>query len=220
MARVGEPPESYHDSRLRERRLQAYPHWDEIQVRLQHRWAVDRVVRWHQEKFPGAPCPSRMTLYRYLKTKGQGWFISRLILAESGMQTAQSQLVSERQSEMIETMVMRLAAGREFERAMNGLLVPEVTKNFDLLDRMLLNHFRVRQEMGLEPKHGSMAPTGSPAAESGTEKLVIQRIVELPHEQFMELMHKHFADRWAKGPLLPGEVIDVEARVTKAAPAD
>jgi hypothetical protein len=44
--------------------------------------------------------------------------------------------------------------------------------------------------------------------------------VDLPSDEFLELMHKHFADKRLKAPLQPGEAIDVEARVTKAAPAD
>jgi hypothetical protein len=211
MAGVGEPPESYHDSRLRERRLQAYPHWDEIQVRLQHRWAPDRVIKWHEEKFPGAPCPPRSTLFRYVKSKPHGWFISRLILAEGGTRTSQFQLVSERQSEMIESMFMRLAAARQFEETMNGLLIPEVRHNYEALGRMLVDHFRVLQEMGVEPKQGSMVPTAAPAADTGTERMLVQRIVDLPSDEFLGLMHQHFAEKRLKAPLQPGEVIDVEA---------
>jgi len=72
---------------------------------------------------------------------------SRLILAESGTRTVRNQLVVERQSEMIEsmTMIMRLAAARQFEDAMNGLLIPEVSRNYELLNRMLTDHFRVQQ---------------------------------------------------------------------------
>src|SRR4029450_2952776 len=108
MAGVGEPPESYHDSQLRESRLQAYPHWDDIQVRLQHRWAPDRVIKWHEQQYPGDPCPAKTTLFRYLKSKPQGWFVSRLILTESGTKTVQNQLVAERQSELIESQGMGL----------------------------------------------------------------------------------------------------------------
>jgi len=141
-----------------------------------------------------------------------------LILAESGTRTCQFQLVSERQSELVESMFMRVAAGRQFEASMNGLLIPEVRHNYELLGRMLVDHFRVLQEMGLEPKHGSMVPTGAPAAESGTEKLVIQRIVDLPSDQFLALMHEHFAEKRLKAPLQPGEVIDVEAQVHEGRP--
>jgi hypothetical protein len=115
MAGVGEPAESYHESRLRERRLEAFAHWPEILVRLQHRSPPDRVIRWFQEKFPGAPCPPKSTLRRYIKSKPESWFISRLILAESGTRTCQFQLVSERQSELVESMLcdwLRLGTSR------------------------------------------------------------------------------------------------------------
>jgi pimeloyl-ACP methyl ester carboxylesterase len=36
-----------------------------------------------------------------------------------------------RQSEMIESQFMRLAAARQFEEGMNGLLVPEVGRNYE-----------------------------------------------------------------------------------------
>jgi hypothetical protein len=68
------------------------------------------------------------------------------------------QLVAERQAELIETMIMRLQVALKFEKEMNGILVPEVTRSFELLDRMLMDHFRVLQELGVEPKRGSMAP--------------------------------------------------------------
>ena len=60
MAGVGEH-EEYLESRVRERRLARFPHWDEIQVRLQHRWPVRRVITWHEKKWPGEPVPARMT---------------------------------------------------------------------------------------------------------------------------------------------------------------
>src|SRR5262245_50497638 len=100
MAGLGQE-EPITDSRTRERHLEAYPQWPEILVRLQHRWPVRRVIRWHEEKFPGAPCPPRMTLNRYVKSKPASWFISRLVLAESGTRMAHRLLVAEQQAEMI-----------------------------------------------------------------------------------------------------------------------
>jgi hypothetical protein len=157
---------------------------------------------------------------RYVKSKPRPWFVSRLVLTESGTQSCQRLLVAEQQAELIESMKMRIARALQFEQTMNGLLIPEARHNYEALGRMLVDHFRVLQEMGVEPKQGSMVPTAAPAADTGTERMLVQRIVDLPSDEFLELMHKHFADRRAKAPLLPGEVIDVEARVTKAAPAD
>lgn len=75
---------------------------------------------------------------------------------------------------------------------------------------------RVRRRHGDRTVFG----VGAPATESGTEKLVIQRIVDLPSDQFLELMHQHFAEKRMKAPLQPGEVIDVEAQVHEAVRAE
>jgi len=216
MAAVGEQ-EMYAESRARDRRLAGFAHWEEIQVRLQHRWPPDRVVRWHRHQYPGEPCPPKTTLFRYVKSKPPGWFISRLVLAESGTQTVHRELVAERRAELIETMIMRLQAALKFEKEMNGILVPEVTRNFELLNRMLMDHFRVLQELGVEPRHGSMAPTGAPAAESGpvVAKLV-ERIVQLPTDEFLPLLHDMFRKQYElnkhKAPRAFPPVIDVRAR--------
>jgi len=151
-----------------------------------------------------------------------------LILAESGTRTCQFQLVSERQSELVESMFMRVAAGRQFEASMNGLLIPEVRHNYELLGRMLVDHFRVQQELGLEGRAGSMAPAGAqfPGTGPAVERAFVQKLVELPSDAFVGLLHRHFEDRRAKAPLQHGEVIEVEAVVRNArdhaagAPAD
>jgi len=184
-------------------------------VRLQHRWPPDRVVRWHRHQYPGEPCPPKTTLFRYVKSKPPGWFISRLVLAESGTQTVHRELVAERRAELIETMIMRLQAALKFEKEMNGILVPEVTRNFTLLDRMLMDHFRVLQELGVEPKMGPMAPA-APRAErrAGVERVgrLVERIVELPKEEFLPLLHEIFSKQRARAPLLEGPIIGGRAR--------
>jgi hypothetical protein len=191
MAGVAEQ-EMYAESRARDRRLAGYAHWEEIQVRLQHRWPPDRVVRWHQHQYPGEPCPPKTTLFRYVKAKPPSWFISRLVLAESGTRTVHRQLVAERQAELIETMIMRLQAALKLEKEMNGILVPEVTRNFELMNRMLMDHFRVLQELGVEPKRGLMAPAGGGEPGGGAAEDLASRIVALPTEQFLPLLHDMF----------------------------
>jgi hypothetical protein len=191
---AGVAQEMYAESRARDRRLAGYAHWEEIQVRLQHRWPPDRVVRWHQHQYPGEPCPPKTT-FRYVKAKPPSWFISRLVLAESGTRTVHRQRVAERQAELIETMIMRLQAALKLEKEMNGILIPEVTRNFELMNRMLMDHFRVLQELGVEPKMGSTAPA-HPGPERGAEvdrmARLVERIVELPTEQFLPLLHDMF----------------------------
>ena len=215
MACVG-AHEEYRESRLRERRLARFKHWEEIQVRLRHRWLPDRVIRWHQGQWPSEPCPPKTTLFRYVKSKPPGWFVSKLVLAESGTRTVHRQLVAERQAELIETMIMRLQVALKFEKEMNGILVPEVTRNFELLDRILMDHFRVLRELGVELKMGSMAPA-APRAErggAGVERVgrLVERIVELPKEEFLPLLHEIFSKQRARAPLLEGPIIGGRAR--------
>src|SRR5439155_5632459 len=214
MAGVGEH-EEYGESRLRERRLARFKDWEEIELRVRHRWPLDRVIRWHRDQWPGEPCPPKTTLFRCVKSKPPGWFVSKLVLAESGTRTVHRQLVAERQAELIETMIMRLQVALKFEKEMNGILVPEVTRNFTLLDRMLMDHFRVLQELGVEPKMGPMAPA-APRAErrAGVERVgrLVERIVELPKEEFLPLLHEIFSKQRARAPLLEGPIIGGRAR--------
>jgi len=119
MSGVGEH-ESYLESRQRERRLEAYPHWDEILVRLQHRWPPYAVISWHEKMWPGEPVPPRTTLFRYVKSKPESWFVSKLVLTQSGPRSIRRQLVAERQAELIESQVMRLAAARQFGSSRRG----------------------------------------------------------------------------------------------------
>ena len=163
-----------------------------------------------------------MTLFRYIKSKPPGWFVSRLVLAESGTETAHKQLVAERQSELIESLVTRLQAARTFEQGLNGQLMPEVTKNYELLNRVLVEHFRVLQEMGVEGRRDSMAsaPAGGEAGGRGVERLA-RLIVELPTEQFLPLMHDMYRQQYEankhKAPRSFPNVSDVQARRVEAA---
>jgi hypothetical protein len=44
----------------------------------------------------------------------------------------------------------------------------------------------------------------------------VQKLVELPSDDFLAVMHRHFEDRRAKAPLQPGEVIEVQAVMNNA----
>src|SRR4030095_4959511 len=74
--------------------------------------------------------------------------------------------------------------------------------------------FRVQQEMGLEPKRGSMSPAGAPAPDSGpNERALVQRFLDLPSDQFLEVVHRHYAKHPARTPPPEpiGPIIDVES---------
>jgi len=66
--------------------------------------------------------------------------------------------------------------------------VPETRMNIALANQMLQTQFRMAQEMGLEPKLGSMAPADGDSGQSSLETLVRQ-IIALPTEQYLPLLH-------------------------------
>jgi hypothetical protein len=62
----------------REANLRKFTAWPQIEVRLKHRWSPDRVLEWHNRRFPGEAAPNRRTLFRFLEDKPESWFVSLL----------------------------------------------------------------------------------------------------------------------------------------------
>ena len=83
-----------------------------------------------------------------------------------------------------------------------------------LADQMLQTQFRMAQEMGLEPKLGSMAPAGGDSGQSSLETLVRQ-IIALPTEEFLPLLHDMFRKEYEankhKAPRVLPRVIEGHA---------
>jgi hypothetical protein len=94
--------------------------------------------------------------------------------------------------------------------------VPETRLNIALADQMLQTQFRMAQGMGLEPKLGSMAPAGGGESAGGAVEDLARRIVELPTEQFLPLLHNMFRKQYElhkdQAPRVFPPVIDVRAR--------
>ena len=72
-----------HGAGSRERRLRGLPHWEEIEVRLQHRWTPDRVLEWRTRAYPGEPAPARKTLYRFLDDQAESWYVPQLVVDQT-----------------------------------------------------------------------------------------------------------------------------------------
>ena len=70
------------------------------------------------------------------------------------------------------------------------------------------------QEMGLEPKLGSMAPAGGESGQSSLETLVRQ-IIALPTEEYLPLVHDMFRKEYEankhKAPRVLPQVIEGRA---------
>src|SRR5712692_1973495 len=101
-------PKKGHGARSRERRLQALPHWPEIEIRLRHRWSPDEVIEWHQRAYPAESVPARRTLYRFLQDKHESWYLEQLVIQQNVTKRVPRILVLERQANLIETQTMRL----------------------------------------------------------------------------------------------------------------
>ena len=142
----------------RRHRLEQFPHWADIEARLCYRHSPWAVVAWHKERFPKDPPPGVHTLYMFLADQGPGWLIDPPAPPEAGIRRLAKILVVEEQQYLIGVQKHRLRKQVEMETGMLGLPIPEVARNVELLDRLLMNHLRAQQELGLEPKVATFAP--------------------------------------------------------------
>jgi hypothetical protein len=148
----GKPAKKGHGFGSGIRRLEGLPSWPDIELRLRHRWPPERVIDWVKTAHPTVQVPSRMSLYRYIAGKPPGWFVSELMLAQSGRTSVERHLVLKRQADLIETQILRVSTALALESQLGGVLIPEVRANMELLDRMLEKHLKTQQELGIEPK--------------------------------------------------------------------
>ena len=136
------------------RRLKAHELWDEIEIRLRHRWSPRKVTRWLEHEYPKAERVSFKTLYRYLEDKPKAWFVSELVVAGAPKKyqgRVSRLMILEEHAAAIEVMKERLQAMLALERGWNGVLIPEVRANMELLGRMFEQHLKLQQTTGLLP---------------------------------------------------------------------
>ena len=180
MAKVNDPQEQA--ASLRDRRLRARPHWDELELRLRHRWSPRQVIAWYRERWPAERPPSAPTIYRFLQDQEDGWFLPELV----DTRRLPRVLALEEHAHLTVTQLMRVKRSLTLEQQF-GMPIPETRANIALADQMLQTQFRMAQEAGLEPKQGSMVPAGE-SDQDGVETLVRQ-IIALPSEQYLPLLH-------------------------------
>src|SRR5437667_2496452 len=195
----------------RDRRLRAWPHWEEVELRLRHRWSPRQVVTWYRERWPSERPPSVPTLYRFLEDQDADWFLPELV----DTRRLPRVLSLEEHAHLTVTQFMRVKRFLTLEEQF-GMPVPETRLNIALADQMLQTQFRMAQEMGLEPKLGSMAPAGGGESAGGAVEDLARRIVELPTEQFLPLLHDMYREQYElnkhKAPRCFPTVSDVQAR--------
>ena len=224
---IDESPETKkngHGAGSRERRLRALPHWEEIEVRLQHRWTPDLVLAWHAHAYPGEPTPARKTLYRFLEDQAERWYVSKLVIDQTDTKRVPSRIrVLDQQANLIETQTLRLNKALAKEDEMDGHLTPEVRANIELLDRLLHRHFVTQQDVGLEPKVAPAARdakggSGVDNAVDPTLKQLVDYFVNLPPEEFIPTVVAVLGPPPIKQPLNLGEVTVIEKRPLESGP--
>src|SRR5437867_2032834 len=208
MAKVIDPKEKIVVCR-RDRRLRAWPHWEEVELRLRHRWSPRQVVTWYRERWPSERLPSAPTLYRFLEDQEAGWFLPELV----DTRRLPRVLPLEEHADLMITQLMRVRRCLTLEEQF-GMPVPETRMNIALADQMLQTQFRMAQEMGLEPKLDSMAPADGDSGPSSLETLVRQ-IIALPTEEYLPLLHDMFRKEYEankhKAPRVLPRVIEGHA---------
>ena len=142
MAKVIDPKEQIVVCR-RDRRLRASPHWEEVELRLRHRWSPRQVVTWYRERWPSERLPSVPTLYRFLEDQEAGWFLPELV----DTRRLPRVLPLEEHAHLMITQLMRVRRCLTLEEQF-GMPVPETRMNIALADQMLQTQFRMAQEMG------------------------------------------------------------------------
>src|SRR5438132_6255366 len=184
MAKVIDAKEKIAVSR-RDRRLRAWPHWEEVELRLRHRWSPRQVVAWYRERWSTERPPSVPTLYRFLQDQEADWFLPELVDARRLPRV----LPLEEHAHLMISQLMRVKRFLMLEEQF-GMPVPETRMNIALADQMLQTQFRMAQEMGLEPKLGSTAPAHE--NDQGGSEALARRIVALPTDEFLPLLHDMF----------------------------
>ena len=138
-----------------------------------------------------------------------GWFLPELV----DTRRLPRVLALEEHAHLTVTQLMRVKRSLTLEQQF-GMPIPETRANIALADQMLQTQFRLSQEVGLEPKLGSMVPAGE-SDQDGVEALA-RRIVALPKEEYLPLLHdmyrKEYEANKHRAPRVLPRVIEGRAR--------
>ena len=201
-------PKKGHGSGSRGRRLRALPHWEELEVRLQHGWSPTEATEWYSRTYPTEQPPSRMTLYRFLEDKSKSWFLERLVI-EQTVQRIPKILILETEAHLIQTQLMRVNRALATEAEMQGLLYPQVTREIELAARRVKDHKATQQELGILPKLTQASKDEEPKDADRELHELVSRVMDLPTEEFLPALREILGPPPVKQPLsIEGTVIE------------
>jgi hypothetical protein len=174
--------------------LKRHPRWEEIELRLRHRWTPRDVERWLRTQHPDAKTVSYQTLYRYLENKDEVWYVAPLVVAAELRRGVARLMVMQEHTALIEALKMRIRGALTLEASMGGLLIPEVRLNLELLGRLLGQHLKIQQQLGLAPVVPGAGHAGGFTTGGGDDgndehtdrdfRAFVKAMVDLPPEQF------------------------------------
>ena len=156
-------------------------------------------MRWHAETYADcAVAPSLRTLYRYAGRQLPTWFIQPLLLDQAHLPKLPMLMVLEEQAELLLALKRRLALALAREQQ-TGVLYEDSEAAASLLDKVLMNHFKVLQEHGLAPRLAANAED-APAPTGGGLAMLVERFIALPADQFVQALDRLYPPPGASGP--------------------
>src|SRR5262245_9472376 len=119
-------------------RIRRHPLWDQIEIRLRHRWPPYRVARWLKEEHPDLPPLSHTILRAYAKAQPLEWFVQGLVVVGKLRREAERIVVVERHAQLIHRLENRLVRLLKLEDAQlqhpnpdKRIPFPEIIRAFD-----------------------------------------------------------------------------------------
>lgn len=188
----------------RGQRLEELENWEEVELRLRHRWSPYRVVKWYKERLPTDDPPIVRTLYSSCRARNRHGSWNHCSLSRRAKERLPRVLALKEQASLIETMIMRSSKTVAMESSMNGLLYPELRANIELLDRMLARHLasQAGDRYGAKVTQGGKEPGRDDLDDNQTRKLreLVSRIINLPSEEFIPTLVARIGSRRSSSP--------------------
>ncbi len=157
--------------------------WEEIELRLRHRWTGRDVEDWLTRDNPRQPAIDAVLLDRYRQAQPPEWQVPVLLLAPLGRRQARL-LALEEHSALCCVQLDRCRRFLEFEQGM-GIPVSEVRTNIEVLARLLVEQVRLQQQLGYLPTAPRVAAiaVGTPKDAENVDHDLVRRLVALPSEE-------------------------------------